>query len=102
MGAITELEIETKRLSSDINNLKVHLAGMRTSGDNMMSQINQLSSMWEGEAKDAFVVQFQSDYQTLKNMEEVLEDLINDLETAKDRYNNCENNVGSIIQAMKV
>lgn len=101
MAAIKELEIETSRLSSDIENLKGSLAGMRASGENLMASINQLSSMWEGETKDAFTLQFQSDYETLKNLAQVLEELIQDLEAAKNRYDNCENRVGSIIQAIK-
>lgn len=102
MAVIKELEIETQRLQTDIDNLRMHLDGMRKTGDSMMAGINGMSSMWEGEAKNAFVAQFQSDYETLKSTADVIEDLIKTLEEAKQQYDTCESNVASIISALKV
>lgn len=102
MAALTKLEIETGRLQGDIENLREHLAGLRRTGDRMMDGIHALSAMWEGEAKDAFTVQFQSDYRTLQNMSEVIEELIADLENARETYDKCESNVGSIINSIRV
>jgi len=102
MASITNLEIETHRLQSDINSLKSHLKGMRQTGDRMMANINALSSMWEGPAKNIFTAQFQTDYETLKSMADTLDDLIKSLEYAKEQYEKCENNVASIINAIRV
>ena len=102
MAAITRLEIETSRLQKDIDGLRTHLDGLRKTGDSMMAGINALNSMWEGEAKNAFVAQFQSDYETLKSMAEVIESLIKNLEEARQQYDTCENQVGSIIDAIRV
>ncbi len=102
MATITRLEIESRRLQSDIESLKVHLNGMRQTGNKMMSNINALSSMWEGEAKNAFTKQFQSDYETLNSMAKVIEDLIKDLEYAREQYDTCENSVASILQNIRV
>ncbi len=102
MAEINKLEIETRKLQNDIDSLKEHLAGMRKTGDQMMSDINALSAMWEGEAKNAFTAQFQSDYQTLKNMADVIEDLIKDLEKARDQYESCEDRVASIIHSIRI
>lgn len=102
MAEINKLEIETRKLQSDIDSLKEHLAGMRKTGDQMMSGIQALSAMWEGEAKDAFTVQFQADYQTLNNMADVIEELIQDLEQARQEYDSCEERVASIIQSIRV
>lgn len=102
MAEVKELEVETTRLSSDIENLRQHLNGMRKSGSSMMELLNQLGTMWEGEAKNAFAEQFTSDYETLCNMADVLEDLIKDLEEARTRYDSCERDVGSVIETMRV
>ena len=101
MAAITRLEIETRKLQNDIDSLKTHLNGMRKTGDDMMSGINAMSSMWEGDAKNAFVAQFQSDYETLKSMADVIESLIKDLEQAREQYDACESSVASIISALR-
>lgn len=102
MAVVKELKIETDRLSSDIENLRNCLSGIKKSGHVMMTSIQQLSSMWEGEAKEAFTVQFESDYKTLENLAGILEKLIQELENAKNQYNNCEKQVGSIIESIRV
>lgn len=102
MAGITNLEMETRRLQSDIDSLKGHLKAMSQTGEKMMTNINALSTMWEGTAKNAFTVQFQSDYETLKSMEDVISTLIESLEYAREQYDKCENNVASIINAIRV
>lgn len=102
MANITVLEIETGRLQSDIDSLKMHLEGMRQTGDRMMTGINALSAMWEGEAKNAFTMQFQSDYQVLRDMADAIEKMILALEEARNKYDKCESSVGSIINAIRV
>lgn len=102
MAVVTRLEIETRKLQSDITDLRTRLANMRRIGESMMAGINALNSMWEGEAKNAFVTQFQTDYETLNSMAEVIEDLIKDLEQARMQYDTCESRVGSIVSAMRV
>ena len=101
-SAIKELEIETATLQRDINDLKNHLGKMKLTGDSMMSGINELSAMWEGEAKNAFTEQFTTDYTTLQSMEEVIEKLIQALEEAKGKYNSCESGVQSIVDSIRV
>lgn len=102
MTAISNLEIESRRLQNDIDSLKTHLNAMRQTGNSMMSNINALSSMWEGEAKNAFTAQFQSDYGTLNAMAEKIESLIKKLEYAREQYDTCESSVASIIQGIRI
>lgn len=98
----SKLEIDTMRLQSDIERLRAEHLKLKKNGDNMMNDINALNSMWEGEAKDAFVAQFESDYNTLQSMAEVIEKLILDLEHSKKVYEKCENSVGSIVNSIRV
>lgn len=102
MAVMTKMEIESRRLQGDIEKLKMHLNGMRQTGNRMMSDINALSAMWEGEAKNAFTAQFRSDYETLNAMAKVVEELIGNLEYAREQYDVCENSVASIINGIRV
>ena len=102
MAAIAKIEIETRKLQSDVDRLSVCLSDLRTTGKEMMASIQALSATWEGEAKDAFAVQFQKDYETLTAMENLLGELIRDLQYAREQYDACESGVGSIISAIKV
>lgn len=102
MATISKLDIETQKLQKDIDDLKRHLELMNRRGDAMMAGINALSAMWEGEAKNAFTIQFQTDYENLKSMAKVIKELIEKLEAARDKYNTCEEKVSSIINAIRV
>lgn len=102
MAKMTNLEIETRRLQSDIESLRQRLNQMRQTGDRMMTGINALSSMWEGQAKDVFTEQFRTDYETLQSMEKVIEDMIKCLEDARKQYESCESSVSSIVNAIRV
>ena len=102
MALINEIEIDTATLQRDIDSLRQHLDSMKQKGDAMMTGINNLSNMWEGYAKDEFTVQFTVDYRVLVEMESVIEELIEKLENARDKYNACESSVGSIISSIRV
>lgn len=102
MAAITEIEIETRRLQNDIDRLSELLRKLRATGKEMMAGIQALSASWEGDAKEAFTLQFQKDYQFLNSTEDLLEELIGQLQYARQEYDACESNVGSIISSIKV
>ena len=102
MATIEKLSIETGRLQTDVDNLNARVASLRAKGSDMMSGIDALSAMWEGEAKNTFVTQFASDYQQLQKLIDAIENLIGDLQNAKEQYDKCENEVGTIISAIKV
>lgn len=102
MGSITNLEVSTPRLQGDIDTLRGLVKSMHETGAAMMASVNALSAMWEGEAKNSFTTQFTSDYATLQSMEDVLTDLIDKLESARERYETSERNVGDIINSIKV
>ena len=102
MATIEKLSIETSKLNGDVESLNARVASLRKKGSEMMAGINALSAMWEGEAKNAFVTQFEADYQQLNNLIDAIEVLIGDLKNAKEQYEKCEQEVGTIISAIKV
>lgn len=102
MANITKLEIETNRLQADIDSLQVELEGMRKTGEQMIEGINALSAMWEGEAKNAFIQQFQSDYEKLTETEEIIGNLIEYFQNAREEYDRCEGDVGAIVNDIRV
>lgn len=102
MATITKIKVTTDRLQNDIDSLNEHLQKMCRLIDNMMSGIEGMGAMWEGEAKDAFFVQFKSDYQTIKSMENTIRAMIEDLKYAQEKYVSCENNVETIINAIMI
>ena len=102
MSNIYKLEVETQRLKADVESLRAEVRNLRDKGKDMMEGINALSAMWEGEAKNAFTEQFRIDYNGLLEMAKTLDELIRCLEDARQKYDTCEDAVGSIVAAIRV
>lgn len=102
MGDFTRLEIETHRLSRDIETLERQIQAVRNSGDAMMAEIRALSNMWEGPAKDAFTAQFETDYNALQEITHVLDILIEELTVAREQYERCEAEITELVQSIQI
>ena len=97
-----QLEIDTRNLNNDIETLQEKLKSLRDTQQQMESSMNELYAMWDGEAKNAEQQQFQSDIDTLSNMEDIIQKLITKLQTASQKYDSAENNVGGVISSISV
>ena len=62
----------------------------------------QLNSMWEGEAKQAFIMAVQDDIRRLSELITALEKFTTSTDTARGNYDTCEKNVSSIISSLRV
>ncbi|MDD3369976.1 MAG: WXG100 family type VII secretion target, partial [Lachnospiraceae bacterium] len=63
---------------------------LKMSTGNLESREGQLASMWEGESKEAFHIQFISDKGQLDNMYTAIENFIISLENIASRYEQAE------------
>lgn len=97
-----EITINTLTLSGDINELRSMLSDVRGQLKGMFEQVAELDAMWDGPANEAFNRQFNNDYENAVNLCTTVESLLNCMEYARDQYNQCENGVGSIVNAIPV
>lgn len=100
--AIKEIEQNTDFLSDDISRLESEKAALERAMDEMFAAVRELDSTWEGSAKNGFEVQFQNDYEKCKELNKILESLIEKLRTARSEYDKCENEVGNIVRAIRI
>jgi WXG100 family type VII secretion target len=96
------LEIDTTALNRSISQLQEDLGTLQNQFQEMLEGVSELDGMWEGRAKRAFTVQFQSDYERFGEYCSGLEDLIGSLEYASKEYLSCENKVRASIDAVKI
>jgi uncharacterized protein YukE len=68
----------------------------------MAAGINELDTMWDGQANDAFKAQFQKDEQLCETYCKALDDFIACLEYAAKEYENCENMVKQAVDAVRI
>lgn len=102
MAAIQQFDIKTAQLDSDIRYLEQKLRSIKNEREEMIRQIEQLSRMWDGEAKESFALQFKVDCSILQTWEKNIEKKIEDLKKASREYSRCETRVGEEIRAIRI
>ena len=61
------IEIETSLLAQDKDTIQGEIQSLKTYMTQMREQMEQLSGMWEGPAKEAFMNQFWSDFDYIQS-----------------------------------
>ncbi len=95
-----DITINTATLAGDINELKEALSSARAQLEEMFGQVAELDAMWDGSANREFNRQFGIDYEGAKKVCEAVESLSAHMESARDRYNRCENEVHGVVAAI--
>ncbi|MBQ7203377.1 MAG: WXG100 family type VII secretion target [Eubacterium sp.] len=96
-----QFEVNVQQLTHDIERARGCLRYLNNNLNSMFGEIKELDTMWDGTANDAFNIQFNNDYEMMKDVIKNLRKLIESLEFAKSEYIKCENQVGSAIRALK-
>lgn len=96
------IEIDQDALNSDINRMHDELKLLRSQIKSVYDSVKEMDAMWNGPANEAFNQTFESDYQSMNEMCEMLESLIEYMENARDQYRYCENMVSQEIESIRV
>ena len=98
--AISKIKINTDSLNADANSIGESIGIIEQSISKLEEDYNALDTMWDGPASEMFRIAYQDDIEALKTIVQNLKKF-NSFETnARDKYNNCENEVGSIVSAL--
>ncbi len=68
----------------------------------LFTDMEQLGTMWQGEAHDQLMATFSVDRKRTEEMLEQLNRLLEDLKFALAEYTKCENSVAGIIEEIEV
>ncbi len=102
MAAISLIEINTARLNSDIQRLRRTLSQTRNHTGQLRAKMDAMNSMWEGPTNQAMRQRFQEDHERMLALCGSLEELLETLETIRQAYDNCENRVRGVVDALRV
>lgn len=97
-----EIAIKTESLASDITLMQSRLNAIKNDMGKMFEAVAILDRMWEGPANQVFVQQFTTDQQSMEQLCDVIQSIINCLTYAKDEYTKCENEVNSIVSSIRI
>lgn len=96
------IETATNPLCADKAVMETELSAVRQEIQQLFQEMQELDSMWDGPASQAFAAQFQTDYEIIQEICENLEGFIHCMQYAADEYNKCENTIAEIISAVRI
>lgn len=100
--SVNLIEIETERLQNDIQKMTEAVEDAEKQTGAMFDSMNELDSMWDGPANNAFRAQFQTDHASMEEMCKEVRELISCMEFARKSYDQCEDDVLGKIQSLKL
>ncbi len=95
-------EVDTNQVSQTVTKMTELIHNISSEKSQMMSAIGSLSSMWVGEAHDAFVTQVQVDDAELQSLVEDLNAIAERFDQARIAYDKCENKAMETIASISV
>ena len=100
--AASVIQVNTSSLKSDVSAIDRELSGLREDVKQLRATANQLSSMWDGTAKAAFMSALADDISRLEELTGALDKFTRRNDTSRSNYDKCESAVGTIVKAIKV
>ena len=99
---VKTIEIDTKVLQTDIEAMKTQLNAIKKDMNKMYEAVQTLDRMWNGPSNDAFNQQFLIDKSDMDDLCTTIQNIIKCMEFARKEYNNCDNQVNSIVLGIGV
>lgn len=97
-----KIEIDITKLGSDLSQLTNLKKTASTNMDELVAAIQALNATWEGTAHDTFLSEFTSDQSKMEEALSALEEFLQAVEYAQQEYSKCEQNVGSLVDGIRV
>lgn len=98
----TVIEVNTSTLRSDISTIEGEINSLKSDVKSLRTTANQLSSMWDGNAKNAFIAAVNDDIRRLEDLIGAIGKFTDKTDTSRVEYEKCENAVAGIISAIRV
>lgn len=97
-----KIVVNTTKLGNDAQSVGTYIANIKKQIGEMKNSVSELDAMWDGPSSEAFKKAFQQDMKAMGEIIKGLEDIKNYEDTAKKKYEKCENKVSSLISEIKV
>lgn len=96
------IEIDTAALARDRQTVQSELDRLRTGIDQLKEKMVNLGTMWEGPAHNAFMAQFNADYEFIQDFNNELEKYAETMEYARQEYEKCESRVQQAVASIRI
>lgn len=97
-----DIEINTLSLKSDVGKMSEKVNSLRNTMKQMNDAILEMNGMWDGISHDAFVTQYSTDYENMMEVCAIIDQIIECMNYAVEQYNQCDEDVKSTINALRI
>lgn len=95
-------KVNTGSLSADTGRIQESVKSVKDLKEKIADNVQSMSTMWEGTAHQRFQTQYAKDDQSIKELCDILDELVDCLIYARKEYDNCEDSVGDIVRSIRV
>lgn len=99
--AISYIKTDSNQMADDIERINESIASVKSSMNELDSELEQLNAMWKGEANTAFKAQVRKDFDYMKQLVIGFEKFVDNMENAKRDYIKCENQVIDTVNGVR-
>ncbi|MDD6619665.1 MAG: WXG100 family type VII secretion target [Eubacteriales bacterium] len=96
-----EFEVDVQRLGNDVEDARQNLQFLQSNLNKMFSDLQELDTMWDGDANEAFKVQVEVDREFMTDVCKNLKRILDSMDFAKAEYNRSENSVLSAVRSLR-
>lgn len=100
--AVKIIEVNTGSLKSDVDVISSELDLISGNADRLLSILEQLETMWEGSAKQAFSSAVRDDVARLRELVKAMKNFTDKTSEARVEYDKCESAVSQIVSSIRV
>lgn len=97
---MADIKTNTNRMRGDVEGLDAQIRNMNRAYQALQQKKGELDVMWDGPASESFKNAFQDDLTALQTMIQNMQKLSAYENTAKGKYEQCENRVSEIISGI--
>lgn len=97
-----KIRVNITTLSSNLATLVSQAKQAHTSFEGLKSSINALHATWDGPSHDALTAQFEGDASVMQESLDLLDKFLSSVESARDEYKKCEDQVSTKIDSIRV
>lgn len=97
-----ELDVTPSRMAQKINSMAELTQTLEQDLEALKESLTSLNSSWEGPAQQEFAAQFENDYESMKQMCQLIKEFQQTFEYAKDEYTKCKQSVADTVAAIQI
>jgi len=96
------IEVDTGALASDFSRLEQLIEQLRSAKNNLIKEMNEIDSMWEGPANAVFINQYSQDNEMFEHLIESLNRAVGCVGFARQNYDECDSEVSDLVSSLNV